>query len=85
MTSSSDHLQSLAAPLNQTSFARAVRLCVESILDTVATTGQERFDNMDMARRWFYAAQGYAVESSENEQAILDGLTRMFQQFNLYL
>ena len=77
-------LQTSAQPINQTSFARAVRLGTESVLDATATVGQARADNLDMARRWFHAAESY-IADSENERAILNGLRTMLTGFNLYL
>lgn len=78
----SDHLQSLAAPLNQTSFAKAVRLGVESTLDAAATGKTE---DVEMALRWYRAAERYVVHDNYAEVAILNGFGDMLRAFNIYV
>lgn len=78
-------LQTQSEPVNQTAFANAIRLGVVSVLDATATVDKERADNIEMATRWFVAAESYVSPDSLNEQCILDGLRVMLRGFNLYL
>jgi hypothetical protein len=72
------NLQTLSEPINQTSFARAMRLGMESLLDAVATVDSERAENFEMARRWYMAAEKYA--DNDVERGALMGLSEMISR-----
>lgn len=75
-------LQTLSEPINQTAFARAIRLGTESLLDALATVGQQRRDNMEMARRWYDAAAKYC-DGSPAESGALMGMSEMASRVSL--
>lgn len=77
-------LQTQSEPVNQTSFAKAVRLGTESVLDAAATTGTARGDNVELAIRWFHAAEGYAQDDSL-DMAVLEGLRTMIRGLHVWL
>jgi hypothetical protein len=75
-------LQTLSEPVNQTSFAKAVRLGTESVLDALATVGQQSRDHMEMAHRWYLAAEKYCDDSPQ-ERGVLMGLSEMASRVSL--